>query len=158
MSMSQRSIAFSTTRRPYDSTSFRSHARPNAQVLEQFDVASKRLAPVVQYHEREERACELVADYASLRGEHKEQRDTLYRYEHTRTGIEHREATAAFDRLTDGMRAAAAAVRPVLEWAGPHLDRASVTDREIEVFSTPVRGTSVSGPERTHGRDKDITY
>ena len=32
MSMSQRSIAASTTKRPYDSTSFRSHARSDSAI------------------------------------------------------------------------------------------------------------------------------
>ena len=130
----------------------------DAELLAQFDAASKRLSAVVAHHEREARAAELVGDYASLRAEHTQQQDTLYRYEHTRSGTEHREAEKALEQLGRRFRAAAAAVEPILEWAKPHLERASVTDREIEVFATSHRDPNAFTPERSQKRDIDISF
>ena len=128
----------------------------NAELLAQFDAASKRLTAVVEHHEREARAAELVGDYALLRAEHRQQQDALYRYRSTRTGAEHRDAQKAFEQLN--RRLHAATVEPILEWAKPHLERASVTEREIEVFATSHRDPKAFTPDRTQKRDIDISF
>ena len=124
-----------------------------ANVLQQFDAASRHLAETVHYHQREERAAELVADYAALQREFIQQRDTLYRHRRTRTGPEQRAAEAAFDAFNDRLHAAAAAVHAALQedrkFVLLHLEHASVTEREIDVYGAPDR-KKTHHPAPTH--------
>ena len=123
-------------------------------LIRQFDVAGAGLAKAFHYHNLEVQAHELVARYLGARQQHWQLRSSLYRTE-TPTAPAPRELHDAIERAGELVRTLAAEIHTDLKWSTPHLERAGVTPREIEVRGTSDREASIGPQDRTQHQDRD---
>ena len=126
-------------------------------LIRQFDAASDRLANAFHYHNREVQTQQLVASYVDARRQHRQLRGSLYRTE-TPTAPAPPELHAAIERAGERVRTLAAEIHTDLKWSTPHLERAGVTPREIEVRGTSEREASIGPLERTQHQDRDRSF
>lgn len=129
-------------------------------LIRQFDAAAARLAKALHHHNREVQTHELVTRYVEAVREHKQVRAAFYRQDSPRAPASP-DARAAMQRADERVRALAAEIHAELhtneKWVSSHLERASVTLREIRVLATPSPDTDVTPQQRTQAQDRDQT-
>ena len=128
-----------------------------AHLLARFGAASKQLARVNDYHEREIHAAELVFRYQESHRTFNAFLSEYYAYEPERSPERHRGLQTGYETRSQAIRTHAEEIADAPDWYLPHLERAGLSLDEVTPYAKNiVASNAISAQQRARSPDKDI--
>ena len=130
-----------------------------AHLLARFADASRQLARVNDYHERETAAAELVSRYQESHRTFNAFLSEYYAYEPERTPERHRELQTGYETRFQAIHTHAEQIVGAPEWHLPHLERTGLSLQEVTPYAKDITpSTATSAQQRAQRPDKDISF